>query len=141
MFLWNIIEILTKEIPDDFSQSNYYCLNSLAGNCSALGNIHRKLFLRNENSICRNSISHFKTVKNIFFQSPFKVDLIKAKAHILGISFLSGSCASRLVLMDSVTRKKSPNVYESCPKMISLEKLKILTPLQKCLRMWEIWAN
>ena len=25
--------------------------------------------------------------------------------------------------------------------MISLEKLKILTPLKKCLRMWEIWAN
>ena len=28
-------------------------------------------------------------------------------------------------------QKKSPNVYKSCPKMISLEKLKILTPLQK----------
>ena len=24
-----------------------------------------------------------------------------------------------------------PNVYKSCPKIISLEKLKILTPLQK----------
>ena len=31
----------------------------------------------------------------------------------------------------SVTCKKSPNVYKSCPKMISLEKLKILTLLQK----------
>ena len=31
----------------------------------------------------------------------------------------------------SVTRKKSPNVYKRCPKKISLEKLKILTPLQK----------
>ena len=31
----------------------------------------------------------------------------------------------------SVTSKKSPNVYKSCPKMISLEKLKMLTPLQK----------
>ena len=31
----------------------------------------------------------------------------------------------------SVTSKKSPNVYKSCPKMISLEKLTILTPLQK----------
>ena len=30
-----------------------------------------------------------------------------------------------------VTSKKMPNVYKSCPKMISLEKLKILTPLQK----------
>ena len=33
--------------------------------------------------------------------------------------------------MDSVTRKKSPNVYKSFLKMISLEKLQILTPLQK----------
>ena len=31
----------------------------------------------------------------------------------------------------SVTRKKLPNVDKSWPKMISLEKLKILTPLQK----------
>ena len=31
----------------------------------------------------------------------------------------------------SVTRKKSTNVYKSCTKMISLAKLKILTPLQK----------
>ena len=37
----------------------------------------------------------------------------------------------------SVTEK----IYKSCPKMISLEKLKILTPLQNCLSMWEIWAN
>ena len=32
---------------------------------------------------------------------------------------------------NSVTRKKSPTVYTSCPKMNSLEKWKILTPLQK----------
>ena len=28
-------------------------------------------------------------------------------------------------------QKKSAKVYKSCPNMISLEKLKILTPLQK----------
>ena len=28
-------------------------------------------------------------------------------------------------------QKKSPNVYKNCPKMISLEKLIIMTPLQK----------
>ena len=28
-------------------------------------------------------------------------------------------------------QKKSPSVYKSCPKMISLEKGYILTPLQK----------
>ena len=31
----------------------------------------------------------------------------------------------------SVTSKNLPNVNKSWPKMISLEKLKILTPLQK----------
>ena len=30
-----------------------------------------------------------------------------------------------------MTSKKSPNVYKSCPQIILLEKLKILTPLQK----------
>ena len=30
----------------------------------------------------------------------------------------------------SVTSKKSPNVYKSCPTMISSGKLKIFTPLQ-----------
>ena len=42
---------------------------------------------------------------------------------------------SRLIkhflLCASVTSKNLPNVYKSCPKMISLEKFKILTPLQK----------
>ena len=31
----------------------------------------------------------------------------------------------------SVTSKKSPNVYKSCLKVISLEKIKILTSIQK----------
>ena len=31
----------------------------------------------------------------------------------------------------SVTREKSPNVYKSCPKRISLENLKILAQTQK----------
>ena len=34
-------------------------------------------------------------------------------------------------VIDSVTSKKSPIVNKSCPKMISLEKFKILTHLQK----------
>ena len=38
-------------------------------------------------------------------------------------------------------QKKLPKVFKSCPKMITLEKWWILTPLQKVLRMWEIWAN
>ena len=31
----------------------------------------------------------------------------------------------------SVTRKKSPNVYKSCPKIISLEQWYVVTPLRK----------
>ena len=33
--------------------------------------------------------------------------------------------------MAAVWPVKSSNVYKKCPKMISLEKLKILTPLQE----------
>ena len=49
-----------------------------------------------------------------------------------------------------MTRKKLENIYNSCPKMILLEKWKILTPLQKlpknvgdlgkkicCHRLWK----
>ena len=39
----------------------------------------------------------------------------------------------------SVTSKKSPNVCKSRPKMISLEKLEILTPLQKLPKnVWDL---
>ena len=41
----------------------------------------------------------------------------------------------------SVTSKKSPNVYKSCPKVSSLEKYRILTPLQKLPKMWAIWVK
>ena len=37
----------------------------------------------------------------------------------------------QMLSVNSVTSKKLPNVYKSCPKMISLEKLKILTSSQK----------
>ena len=37
---------------------------------------------------------------------------------------------TRFGVMSSGTSKKSPNVYKSCPKMISIEKLNILTPIQ-----------
>ena len=45
-------------------------------------------------------------------------------------------CAAQLFTTKDIggeqcDQKKSPNVNKSCPKMISLEKWKILTPLQK----------
>ena len=45
--------------------------------------------------------------------------------------WLNSNCGSLLLVATSVTRKKSPNVYKSCPTMISLEKWMILTPLLK----------
>ena len=41
----------------------------------------------------------------------------------------------------SVTSKKSPNVYKSCPKMISLEVWNFLTTLQKLPKIRAIWAK
>ena len=46
--------------------------------------------------------------------------------NFLAPRFQTSSC-----LINSVTSKKSPNVFKSCPKMIPLEKRKIQTPLQK----------
>ena len=47
-------------------------------------------------------------------------------------SRVKGSPVARSVTsVTSVTSKKSPIVDKSCPKMISLEKLNISTPLQK----------
>ena len=40
-----------------------------------------------------------------------------------------------------MTSKKSPNVNKSCPKMISIEKLKILTLLQNLPKNVEIGTN
>ena len=48
---------------------------------------------------------------------------------------------TKLSAPPSVTRKISPNIYKSCPIIISVEKLKIWHLSKNCLRMWEIWAN
>ena len=69
---------------------------------------------------------------------PSKIIGLRAKANNNNNSFYLFFLELRNKQYD---QKKSPNVYKSCPKMISVKKLKILTPLQKCLRMWEIWAN
>ena len=48
---------------------------------------------------------------------------------------------SCMVVVDSLTRKKSPNVYKSCPKIISLEKWWILTPLQNLPKNVGDWVK
>ena len=48
------------------------------------------------------------------------------------VSFFVGAMRMDFGVYQTVWPVKShPNVYKSCPKMILLEKLKILTPLQK----------
>ena len=47
------------------------------------------------------------------------------------LSVLLRYTKSQLLIIISVNSRTSPNVCKSCPKMISLEKWKILTPLQK----------
>ena len=69
-----------------------------------------------------------------------KVELIKWRPCVTSLSainqtifkllFISG-LQPKTLNSTSVTREKSPNVHKSCPKMISLEKLKILAPTQK----------
>ena len=44
-------------------------------------------------------------------------------------------------IVSSLTSKKSPNVDKSCPKVIPLEKFKILTPLKNYQNIWAIWAK
>ena len=67
------------------------------------------------------------TVRHSLIKYPFSPCLLKCKQMCQNV-LPQWSTVSFTI---SVTRKKSPNVYKSCPKMISLEKLKILTPLQK----------
>ena len=80
----------------------------------------------------------------------FSVDLAYSRFMLLDVQSGSRSdqqskCINVLntdrYLGTSVTSKKSPNVYQSCPKMISLEQWKILTNLQKLPKMWAIWAK
>ena len=46
-----------------------------------------------------------------------------------------------IIIGSSVIRKKLPNVYKSCPKMISLEKDRFWHLYKNCVKMWEIWEN
>ena len=64
---------------------------------------------------------------NFWLQSIFISNWIERKRR------LSQNTISFVIafLLGAVLPKKSPNVYKSCPKMISVEKWKILTPLQK----------
>ena len=61
----------------------------------------------------------------VFVEKYFPVSKIDELCSAFGVARL------KFFISTSVTSKKSPNVCKSCPKMISLAKLKILTTLQK----------
>ena len=82
------------------------------------GKLCQHITINNQIFVCiKNNLAYFP-----FMHCPL-VGNQKARWSI-------GSKFSRR-LRTSVTSKKSPNVYKSCPKLIALEQGKIMTPLQK----------
>ena len=68
------------------------------------------------------------------FNAPLKANYLQRKLH--------WKCFTWLSYLNSVTSKKSPNVYKSCPKRTSLVKWKILTTLQQLPKMcWQFRQN
>ena len=89
------------------------------GACPCLKNIAKTI-----------SLQHFITkIKNLFS----KWSSVK-RPNWLRVDWASQG-------LNSVTRRKSHNVYKSCPKMISLENERFWHLYKICLGMKEIWAN
>ena len=75
-----------------------------------------------------------QNVLSVFHSSRKRISnlvLICLKNYFLQLSWFFSIKVGQTIVRSSVTSKKSPNVYKSCPKIISLVILKILTPFQK----------
>ena len=71
-----------------------------------------------------------------FKLSGFKIEIAFC---ILYFAFIVRHAVCQACLPSSVTRKKSPKIYKSCPKMISLENDRFLTPLRKLPKnVWDL---
>ena len=77
-------------------------------------------------TICRYSIEYVLSILNLFNPLPWK-----CVWEVDHTDRTTDTHQTQFYLPSSATSRKSPNVYKSSPKMTSLEKLKILTPLQK----------
>ena len=79
------------------------------------------------------------TVSSLMGVVHFKFHLIRRHfwCHVNPIRQLKAAATD--CVLPSVTSKRLPNVYKSCPKMISLEKLRILTSLQKLPKNGRLW--
>ena len=108
----------------------YSCFFGLRGNLDFPDFLQKKFY--NINSRIKNTLCIFSLTFSTSFIDKTST-LIAAWLHTTMIHALSYIHVPVDVFRDvtSVTRYKSPNVYKSCPNMISLEKWKILTPLQK----------
>ena len=82
-------------------------------------------------SISISKIKFLNFICHLKMCSLLALSLVLATANSNKSSPKHKSACSTNCATTSVTSKKSPNVYKSCPKIISLEKWKILTPLQK----------
>ena len=74
--------------------------------------------LRSPSTIEQSSAQIF--VLNLF--SGEKVIIVSITNGTGGVNGVNGTPIIIIIIATSVTSKKSPNVYKSCPKMISLEK-------------------
>ena len=82
------------------------------------------------------------TLSTSFFLFHCSVDVCFMCGVPRGVLSANSWChAAAAATAVSVTNKKPPNVDKSCPNVISLEKLKILTTLQNLPKMWAIWAK
>ena len=84
--------------------------------------------------------------------TPFGIDSCLISRQVLSRLMWGASCLclqgrrrplgtdTFALIASSVTSKKSPNVYKSCPKMIPLENERFRHVYKNCLKMWAIWA-
>ena len=86
-------------------------------------NFPTSFFLLSLAQINVHSSTQVSTSSTYFFFEPLPLSISSMHVTLFKRSRSSNT--------HSVTRKKLPNVYKSCPKLISLEKIKILTPLRK----------
>ena len=113
---------------------------------STFGHLHQWKFTQKHTKFEKEFFP--KTLKIL----PKWLNFAKSGHSATQMKMLWDACSKRVRrLSGSVTSKKLPNVYKSCPKMISLEKSLIFTPLKNnsyecrrfgqinfCQRLWNV---
>ena len=71
-------------------------------------------------------------------QHPSSSSSTQKQKNVFSMKLNLNSLTLKMFFPSSVTSKKLPNVFKTCPKMISLGQWKILTLLQKLPEMWVV---